>query len=102
MEIAVPVQFNQPDLEPHIDALNNAKPDRPQFGMISSDMKNVMHIYNTVDADYTGLSKQQVIGLSLFTDVVPCINNILIAQHIEDAIGDGAALDVTLNYVLTQ
>jgi hypothetical protein len=42
-----------------------------------------------------------VLGQPLFTNVAPCLNNFMVAQRFEDAQDDGAALDDTIDYVLT-
>ena len=42
-----------------------------------------------------------MLGHDLFTVVAPCMNNFLVAQRFEDAAAAGAALDATIDYVLT-
>lgn len=101
METAAPVQFSQPNLGECIDALTDAELDRLEFGVIAFDAQYVVRLYNAFEAEYAGLSLQQVIGLPLFTDVAPCMNNFLVAQRFEDAVAEGVVLDVTLDYVLT-
>jgi photoactive yellow protein len=48
-----------------------------------------------------GLSASRVLGQPLFTNVAPCMNNFMVAQRFEDAEDEGAALDDTIDYVLT-
>jgi hypothetical protein len=40
-------------------------------------------------------------GRSLFTVIAPCLNNAMVAGRFDLAVKDGAALDMTMDYVLS-
>lgn len=93
--------FNQPDLFPALAAASPEALDSLEFGVIGFDADTVVTLYNTFESRAAGLSLQRVIGQPLFTLVAPCMNNFMVAQRFEDAARSGAALDETIDYVLT-
>ena len=93
--------FDQPDLFPFIAAVSAEALDNFDFGVIGFDAETVVTQYNDFESRAAGLSPQRVLGQPLFTLVAPCMNNFLVAQRFEDAAQAGAALDVTIDYVLT-
>ncbi|MET0963532.1 MAG: phosphonate transporter [Noviherbaspirillum sp.] len=93
--------FDQPDLHPSLAALSARALDLLDFGVIGFDAETVVFQYNSFEARAAGLSPQRVLGQQLFTLVAPCMNNFMVAQRFEDAAQAGAALDKTLDYVLT-
>ena len=95
------LSFDQPDL---LHAINAASPDaldELEFGVIGFDAETYVNLYNTFESRAAGLTPQRVMGQPLFTLVAPCMNNFMVAQRFEDAAESGAALDATLDYVLT-
>lgn len=93
--------FDQPDLFPAIAAAPATALDALDFGVIGFDAETVVTDYNTFESRAAGLSPQRVLGQPLFTLVAPCMNNFMVAQRFEDAAQSGAALDETIDYVLT-
>jgi photoactive yellow protein len=101
--------FDQPDIFPALNAIatsgTSTEPaealDRLEFGVIGFDAETVVTHYNAFESHAAGLSPQRVLGHPLFTLVAPCMNNFMVAQRFEDAAQAGAALDVTIDYVLT-
>ena len=93
--------FDQPDLFPAIAAAPAAALDDLDFGVIGFDAETVVTHYNAFESRAAGLSTQRVLGQPLFTLVAPCMNNFMVAQRFEDAAESGAALDETIDYVLT-
>jgi photoactive yellow protein len=93
--------FDQPDLFPAIAAAPATVLDDLDFGVIGFDAETVVTHYNAFESRAAGLSTQRVLGQPLFTLVAPCMNNFMVAQRFEDAAQSGAALDETVDYVLT-
>ncbi len=93
--------FDQPDLFPVLAAQSAEALDSLDFGVIGFDAETVVQQYNAFEARAAGLSPQRVLGQPLFTLVAPCMNNFMVAQRFEDAAQSGAALDETMDYVLT-
>jgi photoactive yellow protein len=93
--------FDQPDLFPAIAAAPTTALDDLDFGVIGFDAETVVTHYNAFESRAAGLSTQRVLGQPLFTLVAPCMNNFMVAQRFEDAAQSGAALDETIDYVLT-
>ncbi len=93
--------FTHPDLLRWLDAATPEMLDGLDFGVIGFDAEGVVRRYNHFESAAAGLSLQRVLGNPLFTVVAPCMNNFLVAQRFDDAAADAAALDVTIDYVLT-
>lgn len=93
--------FDQPDLFSAIDVASPAAFDDLAFGLIGFDAETVVTLYNAFESRAAGLTPQRVLGQPLFTLVAPCMNNFMVAQRFEDAARSGAALDETIDYVLT-
>jgi photoactive yellow protein len=96
-----PAHFDQPDLPLTIDGLTEEELDQLDFGVIGIDGQCVVRLYNKIESQIAGLSRDRVIGNHLFTVVAPCMNNFMVAQRLQDALETGVALDVTLDYVFT-
>lgn len=93
--------FDQPVLLPSLATLSEEALDSLDYGVIGFDADTVVQQYNAFESRAAGLSPQRVIGQPLFTLVAPCMNNFMVAQRFEDAAATGAALDQTMDYVLT-
>lgn len=93
--------FDQPDLFPSLAAESAETLDSLDFGVIGFDAETIVQQYNAFESRAAGLSPQRVLGQPLFTLVAPCMNNFMVAQRFEDAAQSGAALDETIDYVLT-
>jgi photoactive yellow protein len=93
--------FDQPDLFPSLAAESAEALDSFDFGVIGFDAETIVQQYNAFESRAAGLSPQRVLGQPLFTLVAPCMNNFMVAQRFEDAAQSGAALDETIDYVLT-
>ena len=93
--------FDQPDLFLSLAAQSAETLDSLDFGVIGFDAETIVQQYNAFEARAAGLSPQRVLGQPLFTLVAPCMNNFMVAQRFEDAAQSGAALDATMDYVLT-
>ncbi|MBC7514544.1 MAG: phosphonate transporter [Herminiimonas sp.] len=95
------LQFATSDLGTALDALDETELDALEFGVIGFDADTVVQRYNSFESRCAGLSPQRVLGNPLFTTVAPCMNNFMVAQRFEDVADTGAALDATIDYVLT-
>ena len=93
--------FDQPDLAEHLAMLDADGLDQLDFGVIGFDNETLVQRYNEFESKAAGLKPDRMLGQPLFTVVAPCMNNYLVAQRFEDAFETGAALDATINYVLT-
>jgi photoactive yellow protein len=101
MNPASPLTFAAPGLGQHLDAASAAELDQLEFGVIGFDTDTIVRRYNATESQAAGLSPQRVLGQPLFTNVAPCMNNFMVAQRFEDALGAGVELDATVDYVLT-
>jgi photoactive yellow protein len=95
------LSFATPDLHARLAQLAEDDLDRLDFGVIGFDDDTNVCRYNRTEAEAAGLTPPRVLGQPLFTNVAPCLNNFMVAQRFEDAQDDGAALDDTIDYVLT-
>ena len=101
MNAATDLSFATPGLHGHLAQLSAEQLDRLDFGVIGFDAETIVRQYNQTESEAAGLTGPRVVGQPLFTNVAPCLNNFLVAQRFEDAQDDGAALDDTIDYVLT-
>ncbi len=97
----IPFSFHQLDLAERLARLGADELDQLDFGVIGFDNETVVRRYNEFESNAAGLTSHRVLGQPLFTVVAPCMNNFLVAQRFEDAFETGAALDATIDYVLT-
>lgn len=95
------IAFSSPDLCAALAAMSDAERDQLPFGVIGFDDDTMVRQYNTFESGAAGLGPARVVGQPLFTVVAPCMNNFMVAQRFEDAIDANAALDATIDYVLT-
>ncbi|CAN5776009.1 hypothetical protein BH11PSE13_BH11PSE13_27420 [soil metagenome] len=98
---AAPANFAAAGLLITLEALTDAQLDDLDFGVIGFDSDGIVRRYNVFESQAAGLSPQRVLGHALFTVVAPCMNNFLVAQRFEDAVGASQTLDETVGYVLT-
>jgi photoactive yellow protein len=101
MNDQLPVSFSHPDVLQQLAALGADGLDHLAFGVIGFDSETIVRVYNEFESKAAGLTASRVLGQPLFTVVAPCMNNFLVAQRFEDAFDSGAALDATIDYVLT-
>ena len=101
MTAATDLTFTAPGLHGHLAQLSPEQLDRLDFGVIGFDGETNVCKYNQTESEAAGLTAPRVLGQPLFTNVAPCLNNFMVAQRFEDAQDDGAALDDTIDYVLT-
>jgi len=95
------IVFDLPDLATRLDACTSDDLDQLDFGVIGFGPDTAVTVYNAFESQAAGLSPQRVVGQPLFTNVAPCMNNFMVAQRFEDALEQNAALDETIDYVLT-
>ncbi len=98
---AIAIAFTDTDLPRWLAQASDADLDTLDFGTIGIDAAGIVCRYNRFESTAAGLSAARVVGHALFTVVAPCMNNFLVAQRFEDAVASGAALDATVDYVLT-
>jgi photoactive yellow protein len=101
MNDAIALSFAAPGLHAQLAQLSPEKLDRLDFGVIGFGADTNVSQYNQTESDAAGLTAPRVLGQPLFTNVAPCLNNFMVAQRFEDAQDEGAALDDTIDYVLT-
>lgn len=95
------LSFATPGLHARLVQLSPEELDGLDFGVIGFDADTNVCQYNQTESQAAGLTAPRVVGQPLFTNVAPCLNNFMVAQRFEDAQDDGAALDDTIDYVLT-
>ncbi len=81
--------------------MDSAQLDALAYGVIGFDDEGIVKVYNAYESKVAGLSLESVIDADLFNTVAPCMNNFLVAQKFEDAMGESAELDEVMDYVLT-
>jgi photoactive yellow protein len=101
MNDAIDLSFAAPGLHARLTQLSPEQLDRLDFGVIGFGADTNVSQYNQTESDAAGLTPPRVLGQPLFTNVAPCLNNFMVAQRFEDAQDEGAALDDTIDYVLT-
>jgi photoactive yellow protein len=101
MTAATDLSFATPGLHGHLAQMSQEELDRLDFGVIGFDGETNVCKYNQTESEAAGLTAPRVVGQPLFTNVAPCLNNFMVAQRFEDAQDDAAALDDTIDYVLT-
>lgn len=101
MNAATDLSFATPGLLAHLAKMNPDDLDQLDFGVIGFDDETNVCQYNRAESEAAGLTAPRVLGQPLFTNVAPCLNNFMVAQRFEDAHDDAAALDDTIDYVLT-
>lgn len=94
-------QFDTLDILNIIDGLSDVELDALEFGVIGFDQDGVVRRYNLFESKLAGLSRDRVIGSTLFTVVAPCMNNFMVAQRFEDAMVARGSLDASIDYVFT-
>ncbi|MCK7499088.1 MAG: phosphonate transporter [Comamonadaceae bacterium] len=94
-------RFGDPGLLALLDALDDARLDALDFGVIGFDADSLVRRYNAHESRSAQLAPETVLGRHLFADVAICMNNYPVAQRFEDAAAAGGPLDDTIDYVLT-
>ena len=80
-----------------LDGMDDARLDALPFGVIGLDAEGETVIYNATESSYAGLARASVIGRPFVLATGVCMNNVLVAQRLEDE----PELDATIDYVLT-
>ncbi|WP_036166321.1 phosphonate transporter [Massilia sp. 9096] len=101
MNAVTDLSFTTPGLYTHLAQMKPEDLDQLDFGVIGFDDATHVCRYNRFESEAAGLTALRVLGQPLFTNVAPCLNNFMVAQRFEDAHDDAAALDDTIDYVLT-
>lgn len=101
MDTSVAIHFAQADVLDQLTGFDDEALDTLDFGVIGFGADTVVRRYNALESTMAGLSRERVIGHALFTVVAPCMNNFMVAHRFEEAAAGHAALDVTIDYVLT-
>jgi len=101
MTLHADLPFDQPGLGALLDSSDATAQDALGFGVIGFDDDGLVQRYNRFESQAAGLRAERLMGQDLFLAVAPCMNNFMVAQRFADARADHAALDDTINYVLT-
>ena len=101
MNDAIDLSFAGSGLHARLTQLSPEQLDSLDFGVIGFGADTNVSQYNQTESEAAGLTAPRVLGQPLFTNVAPCLNNFMVAQRFEDAQDEGAALDDTIDYVLT-
>ena len=95
------VSFSDVAVHSELDRCSDVELDALTFGVIGMDEVGVVERYNSFESKAAGLSRERVIGQSLFAAVAQCMNNFMVAQRFDDALANGTTLDAAIDYVLT-
>ena len=74
--------------------------DRLSLGVIQLDDMGHVVQYNKRESEFSGRSKERVMGRHFFGDIAPCTNNALVKGVFEEAMRDGVG-DTTVPYTFT-
>ncbi len=77
--------------------MDAARLDALPFGVVGLNPEGIVEVYNKTEAKFSGLQRDEVIGVHYFLSVAQCMNNFLVAQRLEDE----QELDTIVAYVLT-
>ncbi|MBU6257971.1 MAG: phosphonate transporter [Burkholderiales bacterium] len=101
MTTGSPPAFDSDDVLAALEALDDEALDRLDYGVIGFDADYAVSRYNATESRLAAMQRDTVLGQHVFASLAQCMNNYLVAQRFEDAAASGAALDATLDYVLT-
>lgn len=84
-----------------LSSLSHAEQEALDYGLIGfrDDMKVV--VYNRWEQEFAGISETDALGRDIFTELVPCASNDLVAGRFEEARRDSVDLNYRLDYVFT-
>ena len=77
--------------------MDPARLDALPFGVVGLNPEGIVEVYNKTEAQFSGLRREDVIGVHYFLSVAQCMNNFLVAQRLEDE----DEVDAIVAYVLT-
>lgn len=75
------MEFQSSDIVSFLSESNSKTINDVEFGVIGFDNDGVIQLYNDVEEELSGLSKEKVLEKHLFTHVAPCMNNHLVANR---------------------
>ena len=87
------LDFNAADLATRLAACSDGDLDALGFGIVEMDLDGKVLRYNAVEAQFSGLAPERVVGRHFFRDVAPCSNNRRVAARYAKP-----ALDETIAY----
>lgn len=93
--------FDAVELPGRIGLMDSGELDHLDFGVIGFDDEGRVREYNQHESSIAGLTRERVLGRLLFSEVAPCMGNAMVAGRFARAAADDAALDATVDYVLT-
>jgi photoactive yellow protein len=103
MHASSSIDFAQADLMGRLAELDDGGLDQLGFGVIGfgKEPDAIVTLYNAYENRGSGLDRNRVVGLPLFSVVAQCMNNYMVAQRFDDAVEAGRELDATLDFVFT-
>lgn len=93
--------FERIESPTELHALSEVALDALDFGVIAFDAAHIIRRYNACESRFSGMTRHDVLGRHVFTEVAQCMNNYMVAQRYEDAAAAAQPLNSTLDYVLT-
>jgi photoactive yellow protein len=96
-----PPAFDDVRLFEALQAMDATELDTLPYGVIGFDGAGHVVRYNRTEAQAALFDAAQVIGLHVFIELAPCLNNYLVAGRFEDQAKAGDTLDTVLPWVLT-
>ena len=80
-----------------LEAMSPEECDALPFGVVGFSADTIVQVYNTTEAQMSGLDPSTVMGVPFFDAVAQCMNNFMVAQRFEDE----PNIDAIVPYVLT-
>ena len=87
--------------EAALSSLTTAQLDALDYGVIGFDDEGEVFAYNAFESRFTGFERSRVLGMHMFTELVPCSNNSLIRARYEGARQTDGDLCYVMDYVFT-
>jgi len=89
------------DDEPPLSSLTPKQLDALNYGVIGFDDECRVFAYNAFESRFTGFDRGSVLGMHMFTDLVPCSNNSLVRARYDKARKANHNLSHVMDYVFT-
>lgn len=87
--------------EAPLSSLTTVQLDAMDCGVIGFDDDGTVFAYNDFESRFTGFKREKVLGLHMFTELVPCSNNSLVRARYDAARRDDSDLHHLMDYVFT-
>ena len=84
-----------------LSSLTTEQMDALDYGVIGFDDDGEVFAYNAFESSFTGFQRDEVLGMQMFTELIPCSNNSLVRARYDKAKAESIDLHHTMDYVFT-